>query len=106
MTQELARQLPEKLSSAYKVMGRIPGRCAMFLDVHELELHEIAFDETLPPGKIDFGFGIQQLEPLAVRGKAVLLETEIHLSGSLKATVATDCDRCLEVTRRPVALDF
>ena len=78
----------------------------MFLDVHELELHEIVFDETLPPGKIDFGFGIQQLEPLVVRGKAVLLETEIHISGSLKTTVETDCDRCLEVTRRPVAVDF
>ena len=78
----------------------------MFLDVHELELHEIVFDETLPPGRLEFGEGIRQLEPLVVRGKAALLELEIHITGSLKTTVETDCDRCLEVTRRPVALNF
>jgi DUF177 domain-containing protein len=78
----------------------------MFLDVHELELHEIFIDETLAPGKIDFGRGIQQVEPLQVKGSAELVETEIHLEGSLQTAVEVSCDRCLEPARRKAEVEF
>ena len=78
----------------------------MFLDVHVLELHEVHFNETLPPGKIDFGLGIAQVEPLQVNGSAELIETEIHLHGSLRTEVEISCDRCLEPARSKAEMDF
>lgn len=78
----------------------------MFLNIHELELHEILFDESLPPGRIDFGNGITQVEPLAVRGSAQLVDTEIHLQGSLQTVLEVSCDRCLEPVRRSVQTEF
>ncbi len=78
----------------------------MFLDIHELELHPIVFDDSMAAGRIDFGWGIQQVEPLAVRGSAELLASEIHLHGTLRTAVEVCCDRCLEPTRFQVETDF
>ena len=78
----------------------------MFIDIHELELHKINFDQTLRPGQIDYGPGVTQVEPLKIRGSAELLETEIHLQGSLRTEVELTCDRCLEPMRHKSELDF
>lgn len=78
----------------------------MFVDIRELELHQISFDESMPAGRIDFGCDIKQVEPLAVRGTAELLASEIHLNGSLRTVVEVSCDRCLEPTRRRAEMDF
>jgi uncharacterized protein len=78
----------------------------MFLDIHDLELHKIEFGESLAPGRIDCGPGIRQIAPLEVHGSAELVETEIHLTGSLETVVERACDRCLEPTRREAKMDF
>ncbi len=78
----------------------------MFFDIHDLELRKVRFDETLAPGKIDFGRGLSQVEPLAARGSAELVATEIHLQGTLHTAMQVFCDRCLEPTRTDVSLDF
>ena len=78
----------------------------MFLDIHELELHKIHFDQTLRPGQIDLGRDVTQVEPLRIRGWAELLETEIHLQGSLRTEVELVCDRCLEPMRHKSEVDF
>ena len=78
----------------------------MFLDIHDLELRSITFDENLAPGRIDFGPGILQVEPLVVQGSAELRALEIHLEGSLQTSVEVLCDRCLEPTRRQTEMDF
>ena len=78
----------------------------MFLDVHELERHPIAFDEWLLPGRIDFGQEVSQVERLEIRGSAELVASEIRLRGFLRTAVEVSCARCLEPTRRPVEIEF
>ena len=78
----------------------------MFLNVHELELQAIEFDETLPPGKIDLGGDVVQVKPLAIRGSAELLASEIRLRGLLQTVVEVSCARCLEPVRRDLAREF
>src|SRR5437870_1055186 len=78
----------------------------MFLSIRDLELKPILFEEKLSPGRIDFGRGIRQMEPLAARGSAELLASEIHVIGSLHTAVEISCDRCLEPTHREVDTDF
>ena len=78
----------------------------MFLDIHELARQKISFDQTLPPGRIDFGEDVWQVEGLEVQGWAELVESEIRLRGSLRTTVEVPCARCLERTRRPVEMEF
>ena len=78
----------------------------MFLDIHVLERHEIAFDEGLAPGRIDFGKEVAQVEPLDIHGSAELVASAIRLRGSLRTAIEVTCARCLEPTRRPVELEF
>ena len=78
----------------------------MFLDIHELARQKISFDQTLPPGRIDFGEDVWQVEGLEVHGWAELVESEIRLRGTLRTTVEVPCARCLERTRRPVEMEF
>ena len=74
----------------------------MFIDIHELEKDALEFEEVLPPGRINFGPEVKQVEPMEVAGAAELLGNEIHVSGSLTTAVETTCDRCLEPSRRPL----
>ena len=78
----------------------------MFIDIHELERHKISFAETFPPGRIDFGEDLWQVEGLEAKGTAELLASEIRLTGSLRTAVEVPCARCLERTRRPVEVQF
>jgi uncharacterized protein len=78
----------------------------MFLDINELERERMALDQAFPPGRIDFGEDVWQVEPLDVHGWAELLAGEIRLRGELKTVMEVPCARCLQRTRRPVAVDF
>ena len=78
----------------------------MFLNIHELERQPIALDQVFPPGRIDFGEDVWQVEPLEVHGRAELVVGEMRLRGDLGTTIEVPCARCLERTRLPVAMDF
>jgi len=78
----------------------------MFLDIHELQRHRIEFAKTLPPGRIDFGEDVWQVADLEAEGVAELVAEDIRLKGSLRTAVEVPCARCLERTRREVALEF
>ena len=78
----------------------------MFLNIHELERRPIEFEETLLPGKIDFGNDVVQTEPLEIRGSAELLASAIRLRGLLRTTVEISCARCLEPSRRDIEKEF
>jgi len=78
----------------------------MFIDIHELEKDALEFEQVIPPGRIAFGPDIKQVTPMEVAGAAELLGDEIHVTGALKTTVESMCDRCLDLSKRPVDLDF
>lgn len=78
----------------------------MFIDIHELEREPLEFEEVLPPGRLQFGPEIIQVEPMEVAGAAEVLGNEIHLAGSIQTAVETTCDRCLEITKRPIDIEF
>ena len=78
----------------------------MFLDIHELARQKIALDQVLPPGRIDFGEDIWQVESLVVHGWAELVAEEIRLCGAFRTAIEVPCARCLERTRLPVEMEF
>ena len=46
---------------------------ALLITVLDLEREPLEFSETVPPGAIDYGSGIRQLDGLPVSGRADLL---------------------------------
>ena len=81
----------------------------MFLNIRELELRKVRFDEDFPPGEIEFDVNIRQLGPLNAAGFAELLSNtlgEIRIRGHVKAELELPCDRCLEPVRYPIDQDF
>jgi uncharacterized protein len=78
----------------------------MFIDIHELEREALEFEDVLPPGRLNLGQDVKQIESMAVSGAAELLDNEIHVTGSLTTVVETICDRCLESSRLPIDLEF
>jgi len=79
----------------------------MFITVEELQEHRVKFDESFPPGHIDYlTEGLQQATALEVRGAANLLGDEIEIRGRLATTVEVICARCLEPLQHPVELEF
>jgi uncharacterized protein len=88
----------------------------MFIDIHELELHKLEFDEEFRPESIDLGPDIRQAQPLTSRGRAELIEEhhsgkgkkieDIRLVGSLRTAVELLCARCLEPVLHKVSRDF
>jgi uncharacterized protein len=78
----------------------------MFIDIHELEKDALEFEEVIPPGRINYGSEVRQVEPMEIAGAAELLGDEIHITGSLNTAVETTCDRCLETSQRPMELEF
>ena len=46
----------------------------MFLDIHELELHPLDFEEEFQPGVIDLGGEARQRTPLKASGRAEVVE--------------------------------
>jgi uncharacterized protein len=75
-----------------------------------MELRKIRFDETLPPGQIDFsGVDLEQSSPLHATGTAELMpesETEVRVRGTYTVEMVAQCDRCLAQVRYPLAAEF
>ncbi len=75
----------------------------MLLSIKEMEVKEVRFDETFPPGEIDFsGSEVTQVAPLHVWGVAELLHNtggEVRIKGRMTTTVEAVCDRCLGTAR-------
>jgi len=71
----------------------------MFLSVKEMEVRKVRFDETFPPGEIDFSSDqVKQAGPLHAEGVAELLantDGEIRIKGRLTVRMEAECDRCL-----------
>jgi len=87
----------------------------MFIDLAELELHPIDFQEEFPPDVIDLGPDVRQLTPLKSSGRAQLVEEhhgkqkviqDIRLHGSLSTSLELPCARCIEPVVQNVARDF
>jgi len=77
----------------------------MFIEVAELELHPVDFQEEIPPDVIDLGSDVRQRTMLATRGRAQLVEEhhgkrklvkDIRLCGELTTGLELLCARCLE----------
>ena len=75
----------------------------MFIEIRELELHPVEFEEELAPGAIDLGEDIRQRGPLKSSGRADLVEEhhgkrqlikDIRLQGRFSTSVEMPCARC------------
>ncbi len=82
----------------------------MFLSVKEMEIRKVRFDETVPPGKIDYSRAdVRQISPLVAVGSAVMVENaegEVHITGKFKVDLEADCDRCLGRASFPIESAF
>ena len=82
----------------------------MFLNVKEMEVRKVRFDETFQAGVIDFsGEGLVQASPLRATGTAELLpETggEVRIQGRFTVIMESECDRCLGRARFPLDTAF
>ncbi len=74
----------------------------MFLNIKEMEVRRIQFDESFETGEIDFAdTGLRQVTPIRTVGSATLLDNtggEIRVQGRYTGTLEADCDRCLALT--------
>ena len=82
----------------------------MLLSIKEMEVKEVRFDETFPPGEVDFsGSEVTQIRPLQVKGVAELLHNtggEVRIKGRMSTTVEAVCDRCLGAARLVIDAPF
>jgi uncharacterized protein len=87
----------------------------MFLDIRDLELHPLDFEEAFQPDVIDLGSEFRQRGPLKTSGRAEVVEEhhgkhkvikDIRLKGKLSAGLELQCARCLEPVRQDVKREF
>ena len=87
----------------------------MFLDIKELEVHPLDFEEEFPPDVIDLGNEARQRTPLNTSGHAEVVEEhhgkhqvihDIRLRGRLSTGIELQCARCLEPVRQEIKRDF
>jgi uncharacterized protein len=87
----------------------------MFLDIKDLELHPIEFEEEFNPGVIDLGSEARQSTALKVSGRAELVEEhhgkhevikDIRLRGRIRAGLELQCARCLDAVPQEVNREF
>jgi uncharacterized protein len=87
----------------------------MFIEVAELELHPIDFQEEFPPNAIDLGADVRQRTPLKTSGRAQLVEEhrgkreviqDIRLQGELSTSLELACARCLDPVKSDVSRAF
>ncbi len=87
----------------------------MLIEIAELELHPVDFQEEFPPDAIDLGADVRQLSVLKTSGRAQLVEEhhgkhnvikDIRLQGDLATTLELPCARCLDPVRQDVARTF
>jgi uncharacterized protein len=87
----------------------------MLIELAELELHPIDFQEEFPPDAIDLGEDVRQLKLLKTSGRAQLVEEhhgkrnviqDIRLNGELATRLELLCARCLEPVAQDVTRKF
>ena len=87
----------------------------MFLDIKELELHPLDFEEEFQPDAIDLVGEARQRTPLRTSGRAEVVEEhhgkhevikDIRLRGKLAAGLELQCARCLEPVQQEVTREF
>jgi uncharacterized protein len=87
----------------------------MFIEVAELELHPINYQEEFPPDAIDLGEDVRQLTSLKTSGRAQLVEErhgkrkvikDIRLQGDLSTSLELPCARCVDPVIEKVARTF
>jgi uncharacterized protein len=87
----------------------------MLIELAELELHPIDFQEEFPPAAIDLGEDVRQLTLLKTSGRAQLVEEhhgkrnviqDIRLNGELATRLELLCARCLEPVAQDVTRKF
>ena len=82
----------------------------MFLNIKEMEVRKIRFDETFEPGQIDFSdTGLRQVTGVHAEGSARILDNtggEIRVQGRFTGTFEADCDRCLALAMYPLDNSF
>jgi len=87
----------------------------MFLDVKQLELKPLEFEEEFQPGVIDLGTEVRQRTPLHTVGRAEVVEEhhgkhkiikDIRLRGRLSAGIELQCARCLEPVPQEITREF
>jgi uncharacterized protein len=102
--------LPRAVAGAIAAEG-----FAMFLDIKELEIHPLDFEEEFPPDAIDLGNEARQRTALKTSGHAEVVEEhhgkheiikDIRLKGRLSTRLELQCARCLESVTQDVKRDF
>ncbi|SRR5579875_34579 len=87
----------------------------MLIQVRELELQKLEFDEKYEPGAIEFGQEFRQIGRLHSQGRAELVVEhrghhqdieDIRLVGSIAAHLEFNCARCLEPVGHEVHRNF
>jgi uncharacterized protein len=87
----------------------------MLITVLDLEREPLAFNVTLPPGSIDYSAELTQVSPLAVEGRADLIEEhrgpreivqDIRLKATYSGSFEVACARCLEPVQRTLSGQF
>jgi len=87
----------------------------MFLDIKDLEIRPLNFEEKFQPGVIDLGAEVQQKSPLQATGRAELVVEhhgkhqiikDIRLRGRLATSLELQCARCLEPVPQEIAREF
>jgi uncharacterized protein len=87
----------------------------MFLDIKELELHPLDFEEEFQADVIDLGGEARQRTPLKASAHAEVVEEhhgkhqvikDIRLRGRLTAGLELQCARCLEPVAQDVVREF
>src|ERR1700684_4690253 len=78
---------------------------SILITVLDLEREPLEFSETVPPGAIDYGSGIRQLDGMPVSGRADLLTEhrgahnqihDIRLRAAYPGNFEMPCARCLD----------
>ena len=87
----------------------------MFLDIKDLEIRPLEFEEEFQPGVIDFGGEAKQRTAIKASGRAEVVEEhhgkhqivkDIRLRGRLSAGFEMECARCLEPVPQNVEREF
>jgi uncharacterized protein len=87
----------------------------MLITVLDLEREPLEFDLALDPGAIDYGEELTQTGPLAVQGRAEIIEehrgpkevvSDIRIRGSYNGDFEQPCARCLEPVAHLVSGQF
>jgi uncharacterized protein len=82
----------------------------MFLNIKELEIRTVRFDEIFEPGQIDFSeTGLRQASAIHALGSARALNNsggQIRILGCYSGLMETECDRCLARAMYPLDKSF